>query len=179
MIELATPRLRLVASTPDLVRAEIDDHAELGRLLGARVPAGWPPGEAADALPWFLERLEAAGPAGVGWHGFYGIVSDAEGGEPVLAGGGGSLGPPDGEGEVEIGYSLMPEFQGHGYATELMAAIVDWIATDPRVERIVAETDAGNAPSRRLLARLGFEEFGTGREPNSLRFAREVRGGRT
>ncbi len=178
MTELTTSRLRLVAGQAPLVRAEINDHAEFGRLLGARVPAGWPPGEAADALPWFLERLEAAGPAGVGWHGFYGIVTEAEGLAPVLVGGGGSLGPPE-AGVVEIGYSLMPEFQGKGYATEMMAAIVDWIARDPRVERIVAETDAGNEPSRRLLGRLGFVEVGTGREPNSLRFAREVRGGRT
>jgi RimJ/RimL family protein N-acetyltransferase len=56
----------------------------------------------------------------------------------------------------------------------MMTAILDWIAEDPRVTRIVAETDEGNAPSQRLLTRLGFVRVGTGREPNSLRFARDV-----
>jgi len=93
---------------------------------------------------------------------------------PVLVGGGGSLGPPDAGGEVEIGYSLMDPFQHRGYATEMMVAIVEWIARDPRVTRIVAETDDANAPSQRLLGRLAFEAIGTGREPNSLRFARDI-----
>jgi RimJ/RimL family protein N-acetyltransferase len=164
--------MRLVASTAELVRAEIADHVELGRLLGATVPAGWPPGEAADALQWLLARLEEGGPAATGWYGFYGIVEDART-TPTLAGGGGTLGPPE-AGQVEIGYSLMDEFQGRGYATEMMAAIIGWIGRDPRVTRIVAETDEANEPSRRLLERLGFAAVGTGREPKSLRFARDV-----
>jgi ribosomal-protein-alanine N-acetyltransferase len=164
--------MRLVPSTAELVRAEIDDHAAFGRLLGATVPAGWPPGEAADALPWFLARLEEGGPAASGWYGFYGIVEE-EGATPVLAGGGGSLGPPEG-GHVEIGYSLIDAFQRRGYATEMMTAIIDWIGRDPRVSKVVAETDEANEPSRRLLARLGFEAVGTGREPRSLHFARDV-----
>jgi [ribosomal protein S5]-alanine N-acetyltransferase len=105
--------MRLVASTAELVRAEIEDHRAFGELVGARVPEGWPPGEAADALPWFLEKLEAAGPEGSGWYGFYGIVTEGEVDAPVLVGGGGSLAPPR-DGEVEIGYSLMPNFQGRG-----------------------------------------------------------------
>src|SRR5216110_2414704 len=114
--------MRLVASTAELVRAEINGHQEFGRLLGARVSPSWPPGDAAGALPWFLERLEEGGPEVSGWFGFYGIVVAGEPDAPVLVGGGGSLGPPAG-GEVEIGYSLMDEFQGAGYATEMMTAI--------------------------------------------------------
>jgi ribosomal-protein-alanine N-acetyltransferase len=175
--ELTTPRLRLVASTVELVRAEIEDHQRFGRLLGARVPAGWPPGEAADALRWFLERLEHADPADAGWYGFYAIVVHGEPDSPVLVGGGGTLGPPI-DGRVEIGYSLMPEFHGRGYATEMMAAVVEWIERDSRVRRIEAETAADNAPSRRLLDRLGFEESGPGREPETLRYRRTTVGSR-
>ena len=169
--ELTTPRLRLVASTAELVRAEIGDHPTFGRLLGARVPSGWPPGEAADALPWFLARLEQADPADAGWYGFYAIVVHGEPDSPVLAGGGGTLGPPI-DGRVEIGYSLLPEFHGRGYATEMMAAILEWIERDARVNRIEADTATDNAPSRRLLDRLGFEESGPDSEPETLRYRR-------
>src|SRR2546423_10792046 len=107
---LITPRMRIVASTAELVRAEIGDREEFGRLLGARIEPDWPPAEAADALPWFLERLEATGPEGVGWHGFYGIVLDEPGG-PVLVGGGGTLRPPV-RGAVEVWYSVLAAFPG-------------------------------------------------------------------
>jgi len=170
---LETARMRLVPSTVEIVRAEIEDHAELARLLEARVPAGWPPGEAADALPWFLERLQAGGPEASGWYGYYGIVVDpaAEPEAPMLVGGGGTVGPPK-EGVVEIGYSLLPAFEHRGYATEMMASVVEWLETDPRIERIRAETVAGNAPSQRVLERLGFRPAGPGREPKTLAFER-------
>src|SRR2546423_13499963 len=103
---LITPRMRIVASTAELVRAEIGDREEFGRLLGARIEPDWPPAEAADALPWFLERLEATGPEGVGWHGFFGIVLDEPGG-PGLVGGGRTPGTP-GRGAVRGGYSPLP-----------------------------------------------------------------------
>jgi ribosomal-protein-alanine N-acetyltransferase len=171
MIELRTPRMRLVASNVELVRAELFDRDGFARALAADVPADWPPDEAADAVPWFLERLEEAGPAGQGWYGFYGVALDAA--APVLVGGGGTIGPPQ-DGSVEIGYSVLPAFQRRGYALEMMTAILGWIATDPRVRAITAETDADNAASRGLLSRLGFTETGPGREPGSLHYERPV-----
>jgi ribosomal-protein-alanine N-acetyltransferase len=166
--------MRLVASTAELVRVEIRDQTELARLLDARVPAGWPTDEAADALPWFLERLEGADPQDIGWYGFYGVVTTGVDDAPVLVGGGGSLGPPV-EGSVEIGYSVLPAFQRQGYATEMMTAVVEWVSGDPRVREIMAETAADNVASRRLLQRLGFHEAGAGREPDAMRYLRQPR----
>ena len=163
---LETPRMRLVASTAELVRAEIGDRPEFGRLLDAAIPPDWPPDEAADALPWFLERLEAA-PGDSGWYGYYGIALEGVSDAPVLVGGAGSLGPPV-DGEAEIGYSMLPAYQGLGFATEMVGAIVEWLRRDPRVRRITADTALDNVPSRRLLSRLGFTEAGPGREPGSI-----------
>jgi ribosomal-protein-alanine N-acetyltransferase len=92
---------------------------------------------------------------------------------PILVGGGGTLGPPE-DGAVKIGYSLLPEFQRRGYAFEMMAAIVGWIAADARVRLITADTGRDNLPSRRLLDRLGFREAGQSREPGSLRYERHL-----
>lgn len=171
---LSTPRMRIVASSAESVRAEIGDRGAFGRLLGATIPPDWPPGEAADALPWFLERLEAAAGSDAGWYGYYGIAVEGVVDAPVLVGGGGSLGPPA-DGTVEIGYSLLPTYQGRGFATELVGAVVAWIGRDPRVHVITAETGADNEASLRLLARLGFEERGPGRAPGSLVYALEPR----
>lgn len=166
---LTTPRMRLVPSTVDLVRAEIGDRPELARLLGATVPVDWPPDEAADALPWFLERLEAAGSRGIGWYGFYGVVVSDLAGAPVLVGTGGSLGPPV-DGVAEIGYSMLPAYHGHGYATEMMTAIVDWLGRNPAIREVRAETDHKNMASRRLLARVGLEASGPGRDPGTIAY---------
>lgn len=163
--------MRLVSSTAELVRAEINDRAEFSRLLGARIPSAWPTDEAADALPWFLERLEGADPADSGWYGFYGVATEGVDDAPVLVGSGGSLGPPADD-TVEIGYSVSPAFQQRGFATEMMSAIVDWIGQDPRIELITAETTTDNVPSRRLLAHLGFREAGSGREPDTVEYTR-------
>ena len=171
MDDLRTDRMRLVASTPELVRAEIEDRVLFGRLLGARIPDAWPTDEAADALPWFLDRLERADPRDIGWYGYYGIVVTGIEDAPVLVGGGGCLGPPA-DGDVEIGYSVLPAYQRRGYATEMMSAIVDWVRQDPRVVRITADTATDNAPSRSLLSRLGFAEAGPGSEPDSLLYVR-------
>ena len=168
---LATQRMRLVASTPELVRAEIEDRTEFARLLGARIPSAWPTDEAADALPWFLDRLESAHPGDIGWYGFYGVVAMGVDDAPVLVGGGGCLGPPV-EGSVEVGYSVLPSFQRQGYATEMMTAIVDWVGRDPRILQITAETAMDNVASRRLLSRLGFHKAGPGREPDSVLYIR-------
>jgi RimJ/RimL family protein N-acetyltransferase len=163
--------MRLIASNAELVRAELFDRDEFARALRAEIPVDWPPDEAADALPWFLERLEAAGPAGDGWYGFYGVALD--GAAPMLIGGGGTIGPPQ-DGSVEIGYSVMPAYQRRGYALEMMTGVIDWLARDARVLEITAETDSGNAASIGLLGRLGFAETGSGRDPGSLHFSRRA-----
>jgi RimJ/RimL family protein N-acetyltransferase len=62
---------------------------------------------------------------------------------------------PDG-GEAEIGYSLHPDHQGSGYASEAVAALLRALR-DQGVRVVVAGCDVDNAPSCRLLERLGFE----------------------
>jgi RimJ/RimL family protein N-acetyltransferase len=151
MIE--TPRLRLIPATIALAKAEIGDPREFAGLLGASVATNWPPDSLVDALPLFLRWLEAA-PDRVGWFNWYALAKDG-GTPPVLIGSGGFKGPPQ-NGVVEIGYSVLDQFQGRGYAKELIGGLVRWAIRQPGVDRVVAETDWANRPSARALQRSGF-----------------------
>jgi RimJ/RimL family protein N-acetyltransferase len=69
-------------------------------------------------------------------------------------------------GAAELGYLLLPQAWGHGYAAEACAAALAWFAGALPGERVVLCTQTANEPSIRLAAKLGFteverfEEFG-------------------
>jgi RimJ/RimL family protein N-acetyltransferase len=168
--------MRLVPATVALARAELTDRAEFARLLSATVPDEWPPEILADALPLFLEWTEAA-PDQVGWYVWYAVMRASREASDMLAGDVGDIlmasagfkGPPL-NGTVEIGYSVLPRFQGDGYATEMVQALIDWAFAQPGVARIVAETTEDNTPSVRLLHRLGLVRTEPAVEPGHIRF---------
>lgn len=167
-----TARLRLVPATIALARAEMCDRGEFGRLLQALVPANWPPETVADALPLFLSWLEAA-PDRVGWFGWYALARIGNAEATVLLGGGGFMGPPQG-GMAQIGYSVLPQFQRQGYATEMVGGLVGWALAQPGVDRIAAETEWANPASVRVLKKAGFIPAGSAADPFGARF--ELRG---
>ena len=69
------------------------------------------------------------------------------------------------DGIVEIGYGLLPEFWGNGYASEAVIAMTEWASKQPGVKMIEAETDVGNIASQRVLEKAGFVPTGrTGEE---------------
>jgi ribosomal-protein-alanine N-acetyltransferase len=91
----------------------------------------------------------------------------------MLVGGCGFLGGPDATGMVEMGYSVLPQFQRQGIATEMVGALTTWAFTHAAVSRIEAETSPENAGSWRALERAGFAATGEGREPGSVRLRLE------
>ncbi|MET0998043.1 MAG: GNAT family protein [Marmoricola sp.] len=58
--------------------------------------------------------------------------------------------------EAEIGFTLAPERQGQGYATEALRALLGYAFEELRLHRVIAVTDALNAPAAALLARVGM-----------------------
>ena len=169
---IVTRRLTLIAATVALARAELDDRPAFADLLGAVVPEAWPPDAAADALPLFLDWLEAA-PDQAGWFGWYTLCRDICASGQVLVGGGGFLGPPR-DGIVQMGCSVLPEFQRRGYATEMVRGLAAWAFVQPGVTVVAAETEWANPASVRVLERAGFQVAGAPSNPAGLRF--ELRG---
>ncbi|MEK1902127.1 MAG: GNAT family N-acetyltransferase [Rhizobium sp.] len=64
----------------------------------------------------------------------------------------------DGE-DIEISYQFLPSSWGTGLATEAVSAVIGYCFDKLRLERLVAETQSANLPSRRLLERCGMREF--------------------
>jgi RimJ/RimL family protein N-acetyltransferase len=69
-------------------------------------------------------------------------------------------GPPAAAGKAELGYLLLPEAWGFGYAAEACAAALNWFAGGLPGEPVVLFTQTANARSMRLAAKLGFTEVG-------------------
>ncbi|WP_367140998.1 MULTISPECIES: GNAT family N-acetyltransferase [Streptomyces] len=57
--------------------------------------------------------------------------------------------------QADLGYTLTPALHGQGYATEAVRAVLGHLFHHG-LHRVSAECDARNAPSARLLERVGF-----------------------
>ncbi|WP_439027461.1 GNAT family N-acetyltransferase [Haloarchaeobius sp. DT45] len=67
-------------------------------------------------------------------------------------------------GRARLGYWVVPESQGQGYATEMVALVVDYAFDELRLHKVTADTLADNVESQRVLEKLGFEREGVLRE---------------
>lgn len=170
-LTVSTNRLHVVAATVDHLHAELNGSECLATLLQAKVEAGWPPGEYdRDAQEFFRDRLCEGGTDVVGWYTWYAVRCAAAWQRAVLVGAGGFLGPPNEAGDAEIGFSIVPSWQGQGYATELVAALLTWAFGDTRVRRILAHTTGQNPASCRVLDKAGFRRVHHTKESEDLCF---------
>ena len=63
----------------------------------------------------------------------------------------------DGEPNViKVGYTISPEFQGRGYATEAIRALVDYAFGTLGAEIVRAHASAANASSIRVAEKVGM-----------------------
>jgi RimJ/RimL family protein N-acetyltransferase len=60
--------------------------------------------------------------------------------------------------QIEIGYTLSPEYQGNGYAFEAVNAVINYAFTELQKHRITASVDPDNIQSIKLLERIGFRK---------------------
>lgn len=66
------------------------------------------------------------------------------------------------DGEIEAGYVLFPRHWGRGFATEALAALVDWL--DPALAphgRVIALAPANHRASFRVMEKCGMTFFKT------------------
>ena len=85
--------------------------------------------------------------------GFYGLVLKNSNQIIGVAG----LIDRDGIDHVDIGYGILPEFRGKGYAFEATKAVYDYGYKDLKLDKIVAIVNPDNPSSIKLLSKLGLE----------------------
>ena len=153
-MKLETDRLEIVAEDLKLARAAVEGREALAEQLKATVPAEWPPEVGADAVGYWIPQLEKQ-PDLLGWAAWHIIRKQ----DRVVIGGAGFFGLPN-NGQVEVGYAILPSSQRHGYATETLKALVAWAFADARVDQILGETFPELVASIRVMERIGFALLG-------------------
>ena len=167
---ISTERLDLIAATAELSRIEREDTLEFSRRLGAHVAEDWPPPlNDAQSMNWTL-RFLLENPDEVGWATWYFVLRANDNTIRTAIGNGGFKGKPTLEGTVEVGYSLLEEYHGLGYATEAVRGLLTWAFDHPQVHRVIAETYLALTPSIRVLEKNGFVHIGRGSEEGIIRY---------
>lgn len=150
---IETQRLRLVALFPDEVEALVArDEETASQSAGVVFPSGWPvEPEAREGLEWHLRHLRANN-AHIPWR--IRVIVERASGRVI-----GSInlkGPPDATGDVEIGWGLVEDYRGRGYAFEAALAVVKWAAAQANARSVSATVPRHNGASERLAAKLGM-----------------------
>ncbi len=65
---------------------------------------------------------------------------------------------------VEVGYTIAPEYQRNGYATEALRLLMKTIFKEHKVHKVLAYVDVRNPSSARVLEKLGFKQEGRFRQ---------------
>ena len=55
-----------------------------------------------------------------------------------------------------IGYSIGEKYRQNYYATEAVVNLIQYAFTHLKMEKLIANTEKGNLPSKGLLFKLGF-----------------------
>ena len=109
----------------------------------------------AEALPDVRERLRVR-PEEAPWWTWLIVREDT--GEAV-----GSValgGPPDASGAVLVGYTVYPEHEGHGFATEAVRGMIGWAFRQPGVREVRALAPVWNTPALRVAENVGMRPVG-------------------
>jgi RimJ/RimL family protein N-acetyltransferase len=144
MLTLTTPRLILRRLTPE-------DKPSLCALLGNPETMRWYPRPwLPEEIDFWLDRQFAMYPDGSGKF----AVTLLGSGEFL-----GDCGPTwfdvDGVQELEIGYRLLPQYWGKGYATEAASAVLTYVRDTLHKPDPISLIRPGNLASRRVAAKNG------------------------
>ncbi|SEB05327.1 Protein N-acetyltransferase, RimJ/RimL family [Chitinophaga terrae (ex Kim and Jung 2007)] len=155
MLPVQTNRLLIYPCRLPLLTEIYLRHPHAADKLSATLPDNWPQQELREMLPHFIELLQHD-PRSFPW--LMWIIVNKE--MKMVIGEVGFKGRPDENGVIEIGYSLLPQYQRNGYMKEAATALVQWAFGQPEVKKLVAESHLSNIGSIKVLTALGMKATG-------------------
>jgi len=157
MVEIHTPRLRLLALTLDQLKQYLNKPDDLEVGLGFAIAPIDPAGPVHRAINIKISKMSQAAESDHLWYTYWLIVPRLE---HFGAGLIGFKGIPNGLGEAKIGYGIEPAYQRRGYMTEAAGLLVEWAFQSGRCQAVTAETLPDNIPSQRVLQKIGMQRYG-------------------
>jgi ribosomal-protein-alanine N-acetyltransferase len=73
---------------------------------------------------------------------------------------------PNKAGMIEVGFRIVEEKQNQGLGTELLLGMWNWICQRPDVKVLRYTVSSDNAPSMKIIKKLGFEMVGEQVDPD-------------
>lgn len=156
MVEIITPRLRLIALDLRHLRLLRQDRTcllQALQLVNEDLILGQEMAEEMEkSLDFWLLNVESH-PKTYAWYTRWEIILTAENRN---IGSLGFNGFPDKQGDIMVGYAIDERYQNRGFATESLKALIDWASTEETLKTISAETYLDNHASNRVLKKNQF-----------------------
>jgi RimJ/RimL family protein N-acetyltransferase len=111
----------------------------------------WPENDLKEALPVFIEILKKNGTDG------FNMWFIIEKKSNLIIGSAGYIGKPDSEGNIEIGFGIIPGKRAQGFCYESVKALLEWGLSHNEVNAVIAQCEQSNMASIKTIQKLGFE----------------------
>ncbi len=147
---LHTPRLYLLPLTTAQLKTLLEKPPFLENIP---IDKSVIDANAIRAIGMKLEKMKTLSADELLWQTYWLIIIRAE---DVGVGLLGFKSPPNKRKQAEIGYGIAAPYQGKGYMTEALRALVNWAFENPLCEGVTATT-VKNPASNRLLEKLGAQ----------------------
>ena len=172
--DIVTTRLTLIAITPETLLSEKNGDGRLGELIQCVIPANWPHKDWEPHVFDYLLAHFAEHPGEIGWPRYVGFVPP--GGRRTLIGTVGAGTKAAKPSECEIGYGILPPYEGRGFATEGTKALIEFLRGYERIESVIAHTFPSIPASIRVMEKCELVFDGEGEEPGTVRYRLQLRG---
>lgn len=153
-MKLQTERLLLIPYTKqiciDILASNFSNLYHMGLTKGI----SWPDNDVLETLPKIINNLSLV-EAPTGFESWMIIKNDTK----EIIGEAGFKGYNSKGQNIDIGYGIIKEERGKGYAKEAATALIEWAFSNEKVTEITAECEFDNFNSIHLLQKLNFEEI--------------------
>ncbi|NIM95276.1 MAG: GNAT family N-acetyltransferase [Anaerolineales bacterium] len=156
-LNINTERILLFPLNLDQLRFYLEDPERLEESLGIPVSSLINTEKLRRALGMKIQKMGVADESDHVWYTYWLIViRDTEFGAGMV----GFKGLPNEKGEVEIGYGIDPDCQGHGYMTEAVGTLIGWAFQQESCRSVIAQyTNRLNVASNRVLEKVGMRVY--------------------